>query len=115
MNSFKNIEDYLPTKELEKVIGNATKEVSHILHGALEGKEVSVSDGTTLFEQSSMQAQANRKAIYATADLMRARVNGERVSFVINRNINFTNVCYMGCRFCGFAKRKRMKTLNGSH
>ena len=37
---------------------------------------------------------------------MRARVNGERVSFVINRNINFTNVCYMGCRFCGFAKRK---------
>ncbi len=106
MNSFKNIEDCLPTKELEKVIGNATKEVSHILHGALEGKEVSVSDGTTLFEQSSMQAQANRKAIYATADSMRARVNGERVSFVINRNINFTNVCYMGCRFCGFAKRK---------
>ena len=37
MNSFKNIEDYLPTKELEKVIGNATKD-RHILHGALEGK-----------------------------------------------------------------------------
>ena len=33
-------------------------------------------------------------------------VNGDRVSFVVNRNINFTNICYMGCRFCGFAKRK---------
>ncbi len=36
---------------------------------------------------------------------MRRRANGDRVSFVVNRNINFTNICYMGCRFCGFAKR----------
>lgn len=90
MNSLKNIGDCLPNKELEKVIGNATKEVSYILHGALEGTEVSVSGGTTLFEQRSIQAQANREAIYATADFMRARVNGEKVSFVVNRNIN----CY---------------------
>ena len=106
MNSLMTNEGKLNTTEFERILGNATKEVSHILFKALEGKEVSVSEGVTLFEQRNMQAESNREAIYATADIMRSKVNGERVSFVVNRNINFTNVCYMGCRFCGFAKRK---------
>ena len=36
---------------------------------------------------------------------MRNEVNGNIVTYVINRNINFTNVCHMGCRFCNFAKK----------
>jgi FO synthase len=41
------------------------------------------------------------------ADALRAEVVGDEVTFVINRNINFSNVCYVGCRFCAFAQRER--------
>jgi FO synthase len=40
------------------------------------------------------------------ADSMRRDVAGEEVTYVVNRNINFTNVCYTGCRFCAFAQRR---------
>ncbi|GHJ61103.1 FO synthase [Nocardioides sp. OK12] len=40
------------------------------------------------------------------ADQLRADVVGDDVTYVVNRNINFTNVCYVGCRFCAFAQRK---------
>lgn len=40
------------------------------------------------------------------ADDLRRQVNGDTVTYVVNRNINFTNVCYVGCRFCAFAQRK---------
>ena len=40
------------------------------------------------------------------ADDLRQEVNGDTVTYVVNRNINFTNVCYVGCRFCAFAQRK---------
>ena len=45
-------------------------------------------------------------AIAALADDLRASVNGGDVTYVVNRNINFTNVCYTGCRFCAFAQRR---------
>jgi FO synthase len=41
------------------------------------------------------------------ADELRASVVGDDVTYVVNRNINFTNVCYVGCRFCAFAQRER--------
>jgi len=41
------------------------------------------------------------------ADDLRADVVGDDVTYVVNRNINFTNVCYVGCRFCAFAQRER--------
>ena len=41
------------------------------------------------------------------ADDVRRDVNGEDVTYVVNRNINFSNVCYVGCRFCAFAQRER--------
>jgi FO synthase len=41
------------------------------------------------------------------ADAVRADVVGEEVTYVVNRNINFSNVCYVGCRFCAFAQRER--------
>ncbi len=40
------------------------------------------------------------------ADGLRREVSGEDVTYVVNRNINFTNVCYTGCRFCAFAQRR---------
>ena len=49
---------------------------------------------------------ADLDAVCALADAVRADVNGPGVTYVVNRNINFTNVCYTGCRFCAFAQRR---------
>jgi FO synthase len=46
------------------------------------------------------------EAIAGLADAVRADVVGDDVTFVVNRNINFTNICYTGCRFCAFAQRR---------
>ena len=49
---------------------------------------------------------AGLDAVAALADSLRREVVGDTVSYVVNRNINFTNICYTGCRFCAFAQRK---------
>ncbi|MEV0896298.1 bifunctional FO biosynthesis protein CofGH [Actinoplanes sp. NPDC049802] len=41
------------------------------------------------------------------ADGLRREVNGDDITYVVNRNINFSNVCYVGCRFCAFAQREK--------
>ena len=47
------------------------------------------------------------------ADALRQRVNGDAVSYVVNRNINYTNVCYFKCQFCAFSKGKHSADLRG--
>jgi FO synthase len=49
---------------------------------------------------------ADLEALCSLADAVRRDVNGDDVTYVVNRNINFTNVCYTGCRFCAFAQRR---------
>lgn len=73
-----------------------------ILQAALSGHEISEAQGTQLFEARG----ADVEAIAKCADQLRQRSVGDSASYVITRNINFTNICYMGCKFCGFAKRK---------
>jgi FO synthase len=49
---------------------------------------------------------AELEALAALADALRHDVSGDAITYVVNRNINFTNVCYTGCRFCAFAQRR---------
>jgi FO synthase len=49
---------------------------------------------------------AELDAVAALADALRRDTVGDEVTYVVNRNINFTNVCYTGCRFCAFAQRR---------
>ncbi|MFF7940145.1 bifunctional FO biosynthesis protein CofGH [Nocardia gamkensis] len=49
---------------------------------------------------------ADLDAVAALADQLRRDTVGDDVTYVVNRNINFTNICYTGCRFCAFAQRK---------
>ncbi|MGH2654725.1 MAG: bifunctional FO biosynthesis protein CofGH [Actinomycetota bacterium] len=46
------------------------------------------------------------EALCGVADRLRREAVGDEVTYVVNRNINFTNVCYVGCRFCAFAQRE---------
>lgn len=52
-------------------------------------------------------------AVIQAADRLRQEVNGETVSFVVNRNINYTNICYFRCQFCAFSKGKLSENLRG--
>ena len=52
-------------------------------------------------------------AVAETADRVRARLAGDTVTYVVNRNINYTNVCYFKCQFCAFSKGKLSENLRG--
>jgi len=89
----------------ESMVDSVDREVSRILDKSLSGGEVSVEEGTRLFD-----ADGNALlAIMATADELRRRTNGDTVSYVVNRNINFTNVCIKRCGFCAFSRDHRQE------
>ena len=96
---------YIPA-ELQNLLDAASRSVSQILTKALFGNEISELEGAVLFNCRDKEKATDRAAIFSVADILRQRSKGDYVTFVVNRNINFTNICYMGCRFCGFAKRK---------
>jgi len=56
---------------------------------------------------------AEFSAVCAAADALRRRMNGDVVTYVVNRNINYTNVCYFRCQFCAFSKGKMSENLRG--
>jgi FO synthase len=69
-----------------------------------EGEELSEDELTALFSETRPEAIEEMRV---AADELRAELAGDRVTFVVNRNINFTNVCIVGCAFCGFGQGKR--------
>jgi FO synthase len=69
-----------------------------------EGEELSEDELTALFSETRPEAIEEMRV---AADELRAELVGDRVTFVVNRNINFTNVCIVGCAFCGFGQGKR--------
>ena len=74
-----------------------------ILDSVLEGRELSVEDALVLCGVNG----ADLHALLQAADELRRRQAGDRVSYVVNRNINFTNVCVKACRFCAFSRTQR--------
>jgi FO synthase subunit 2 len=81
----------------------ASPSVRRILGGVLEGGELSVADGIALTETTGRDFHA----LGLVADEMRRRQAGDVVTFVVNRNINFTNVCIKHCTFCAFSRDHR--------
>ncbi|MEE8517582.1 MAG: 5-amino-6-(D-ribitylamino)uracil--L-tyrosine 4-hydroxyphenyl transferase CofH [Dehalococcoidia bacterium] len=74
--------------------------IARTLDKALSGGEVTVDQGESLFGADGPALLA----LMATADELRRRANGDAVSYVVNRNINFTNVCIKRCGFCAFSR-----------
>jgi len=79
------------------------RDVARILDRALEGEDISVDDATLLFDVRGPALTA----VMHTADELRRRTVGDVVTYVINRNINFTNVCIKHCGFCAFSRDHR--------
>lgn len=82
---------------------NVSNDVARILASVLEEREVGESDALRLCHAQG----GDLLALSATADEMRRRQAGEVVTYVVNRNINFTNVCIKHCTFCAFSRSHR--------
>jgi len=75
--------------------------VDQILDRALAGKDLSEAEGVVLLKQTDVGAIA---ALRETSDRLRQMQSGDTVTYVINRNINFTNICEQHCSFCAFRR-----------
>jgi FO synthase len=83
--------------------------MSQILDRAAAGEPLGAADIVRLF-----QARDDAfTAVCRAADRLRQRVNGDVVSYVVTRNINYTNICYFRCQFCAFSKGKLSENLRG--
>jgi 7,8-didemethyl-8-hydroxy-5-deazariboflavin synthase CofH subunit len=85
---------------LERVLSSVKPLAARILDRALSGKEISVEESTQLFDAEG----SDLLALTVAADYLRAGTVGDVVTYVINRNINFTNVCVKACGFCAFSR-----------
>jgi FO synthase subunit 2 len=74
-----------------------------ILNRAAAGRELSVEEGAALFSAEG----DDLRSLVSAADQLRRRRVGDHVAYVINRNINFTNVCVKRCGFCAFSRSHR--------
>ena len=84
-------------------------EVRMILAKASAGTALSEAEIVRLF-----RARGDEFALVCNAaDGLRAKVNGEVISYVVTRNINYTNICYFKCQFCAFSKGKMSENLRG--
>jgi FO synthase len=87
----------------------ATGDFSSILDRAAAGRAVAEADIVRLF-----QARGDEfAAVCATADVLRQQTCGDIVSYVVTRNINYTNICSFKCQFCAFSKGKMSENLRG--
>src|SRR4051794_6963605 len=85
---------------IDTILKNIDPEISSILDKALSNREISNSDTIKLFNSKDLELSL----IFLIADELRRRDNGNKVTYVINRNINFTNVCIKQCGFCAFSR-----------
>ena len=86
--------------DIESLFKNADPIVSEILNNALSEKEISEQDALALYKTTGIDFHL----VGLVADEIRKRRVGDTVSYVVNRNINFTNVCIKQCGFCAFSR-----------
>ena len=92
-------------KNLESVISALAPETAAVLDRALSGEDITVEEAVVLFETEGKEYNA----LVMTADELRRRTVGDIVTYVVNRNINFTNVCIKRCGFCAFSRDFRQE------
>lgn len=88
---------------IENLLRASSPTIARILDHALAGHALSDEDAVTLFQASGRDL----RALAAAADEVRREVVGDDVSYIVNRNINFTNVCVKTCKFCAFSRDLR--------
>jgi len=87
---------------LDRLLSGVSRPVAEVLARSLAGDRLSVDDGVALLTAQG----ADLLALMTAADVARRDDKGELVTYVVCRNMNFTNVCYVGCSYCGFSRHK---------
>ena len=90
--------------------GAVSGRIAEVLDGVRLGQDPGAEELETLFAARGREVGA----VAALADEVRRRVVGDEVTFVVNRNINYTNVCTYKCTFCGFSKGPLSLNLRGA-
>lgn len=85
---------------IESLLKNGDPLIVETLNRALSEKEISIEEGVRLFSASGLDFHLTTMV----ADELRRRRVGDTVTYVVNRNINFTNVCIKQCGFCAFSR-----------
>ncbi len=101
-----------PLSVLQQIKDRASplsQNIKDIFEKVDEGQLLNEHEVVSLFKARG----SNFSAVCDKANELRKTVNGDEVSFVINRNINYTNVCYFKCQFCAFSKGKLSENLRG--
>lgn len=85
---------------LREALSKARPRIAFLLEKSLAGAELKVEEGLELSEIED----GDLAAMVQTADELRRHKIGDAITYVVNRNLNFTNVCIVGCSFCGFSR-----------
>ena len=96
----RNVTDGTAAESLSALIAQLEPNTARILDRALAGDDISVDEAVVLFGATG----ADFAALGMVADELRRRTVGDLVTYVVNRNINFTNVCIKRCGFCAFSR-----------
>lgn len=88
------------TSNIDSLLKNADPLIADSLNNALSEKEISIKEATYLYDAKGVDFHL----VGMVADELRKRRVGDIVTFVVNRNINFTNVCIKQCGFCAFSR-----------
>ena len=88
---------------LERLLATVEPKIASILDSSLLGQDITAEEAETLFAVSGLEMSA----LVLVADELRRRTVGNVVTYVVNRNINFTNVCIKRCGFCAFSRDHR--------
>jgi FO synthase len=104
--------DPLPQAEIRLLSGlgvEPSPKIATIVDRAQAGQRLREDEIVALFKAKG----TDFAAICRAADALRRSVNGDVVSYVVTRNINYTNICYFKCQFCAFSKGKLSENLRG--
>lgn len=97
------IEEQPAAIDLEGLVNQLKPQVARVLNQALEGNDIPEEDAVVLFNVRGLEFNA----LIMVADELRRRTVGDVVTYVVNRNVNFTNVCIKRCGFCAFSRDYR--------
>ncbi len=99
-----------PIPKLDRRRSEASRDIDNLLARATSGDRLAEHEINNLFSARGAEVDV----ICAAADGLRQRQNGDVVTYVVNRNINYTNVCTYKCGFCAFSKGMLREGLRGS-
>ncbi len=97
--------DGVAADNLDGLLGQLNPAVARALDRALAGKDISVDEALVLFGTGGLEFGA----LQMVADELRRRTVGDVATYVVNRNVNFTNVCIKRCGFCAFSRDFRQE------